>query len=91
MWVLFSGQNYRVTDTNPYVFGPPGSESFSQIFGSGSFCNQAKIVRKTLIPTVLFCYFLDFLSLKNDLNVASKSNKQEKFLKKVFCWRLEGQ
>jgi hypothetical protein len=32
----------------------------------------------------------DFLSLKNDVNVPSKSNKQKKFLKKlVFCWRLE--
>jgi hypothetical protein len=29
---------------DPYVFGPPGS---------GSFYSQAKIVRKTLIPTVL--------------------------------------
>ncbi len=30
--------------SDPYVFGPPGS---------GSFYHQAKIVRKTLIPTVL--------------------------------------
>ncbi len=30
--------------SDPYVFGPPGS---------GSFYNQAKIVRKTLIPTAL--------------------------------------
>jgi hypothetical protein len=42
--------------------------------GSGSFHQQAKIVRKTLIPTVL-----EFLSLKNDLNVPSKSNKQKNF------------
>ncbi len=40
---------------DPHAFGPPGS---------GSFCHQAKIVRKTLNPTVL-CLFLDFLSLKN--------------------------
>jgi hypothetical protein len=34
----------------------------------------------------------DFLSLKNDGNAASKSNKQKKFSKKlVFCWHLEGQ
>ncbi len=32
--------------SDPYVFGPPGS-------GSGSLYHQAKIVRKTLIPTVL--------------------------------------
>jgi hypothetical protein len=35
------------------VFGPPGSGSTSQRYGSGSFYHQAKIVRKTLIPTVL--------------------------------------
>jgi hypothetical protein len=31
---------------DPRVFGPPGS-------GSGSFYHHAKIVRKTLIPTIL--------------------------------------
>jgi hypothetical protein len=38
--------------SDPYVFGPPGSGSgsLSQMYGSGS---EAKIVRKTLIPTVL--------------------------------------
>jgi hypothetical protein len=42
---------------DPHVFGPPGSvtESISQRYGSGSgsFYQQAKIVRKTLILTVL--------------------------------------
>jgi hypothetical protein len=38
---------------DPYVFGPPGSGSVSQMYGSGSFCDEAKIVRKTLSPTVL--------------------------------------
>jgi hypothetical protein len=38
---------------DPYVFGPPGSGSISTRYGSGSFYNQAKIVRKTIIPTVL--------------------------------------
>ncbi len=34
----------------------------------------------------------DFLSVKNDVNVPSKSNKQNFFFKKlVFCWHLEGQ
>jgi hypothetical protein len=42
---------------DPHVFGPPGS-----------FYQQAKIVSKTLIPTVLLLLF-DFLSLKNDVNV----------------------
>ncbi len=38
---------------------------------------HAKIERKTLIPNILLL-FLTFLSLKNDVNVASKSNKQKK-------------
>ncbi len=41
--------------------------------GSRSFFHQAKIVRKTLVFTVLWILF-DFLSLKNDVNVPSKSN-----------------
>ncbi len=54
--------------------------------GSGSFYHQAKIVRKTLIPTgtVLWLFFY-FLSLKNDVNVPSISNNQKNlFLKLVF-------
>jgi hypothetical protein len=35
-----------------HVFGPPRSGSISQRYGSGSFYQQAKKVRKTLIPTV---------------------------------------
>ncbi len=51
--------------------GPPGSGSICQRYGSGSFYHQAKIVRKTLILTVLrlLCYFFYF---KNDLNEAEK-------------------
>jgi hypothetical protein len=64
---------------NPYVFGPPGSGSgsISQRYGSGSgsFYHRAKIVRKTLIPTVVLLYYFITLSLKNDVNVPSKSNK----------------
>ncbi len=67
--------------SDPYVFGPPGSESgsISQRHGSGSFYHQAKIVRKTLIPTVLLLLF-DFLFLKNDVNVPSESNMKKNFL-----------
>jgi hypothetical protein len=32
----------------------------------------------------MFCDFFDFLSLKNDVNVASKSNKQKTLRKKLF-------
>jgi hypothetical protein len=38
---------------DPHVFEPPGSRSICQRYGSGSFCHHAKIVRKTLIPTIL--------------------------------------
>jgi hypothetical protein len=64
----------------PHVFGPPGSGSITRRYrsGSGSFYHQAKIVRKTLIPTVLLL-LLDFLSLKNYVNVPLKSNKQKNF------------
>ncbi len=77
----------------PHVFGPPGSGSISQRYGSGSgsgsFYHHAKIVRKTLIPIILWL-FLTFFFLK-DVNVTSMSNKQKKLNKKlVFCWYLEG-
>ncbi len=50
--------------SDPYVFGSPrsGAGSVSQRYGSGFFYHQAKIIRKTLIPTVLWLLF-DFLSL----------------------------
>jgi hypothetical protein len=71
---------------DPHVFRPPGSGSTSQIYGSGSgsgsFYHHAKIVRKTLIPRYYFVTFFDFLSLKNDVNVPSKSNKQKKLCSK---------
>ncbi len=60
----------------------PKKSFYKQCCGSGSgfvgsLCfwaaririyHQAKIVRKTLIPTVL-CFLYDFLSLNNDVNV----------------------
>ncbi len=52
---------------DPYVFGPPGSGSISQMYGSGSFNHQAKIVRKTLISNIVTSQWL--LSVKNDVNV----------------------
>jgi hypothetical protein len=44
-----------VADPDPYVFEPPGSinKRYGSRSGSGSFYHQAKIVRKTLIPSVL--------------------------------------
>ncbi len=61
------------------VFGPGGSGSVSQMYGSGSgsFYHHAKIVRKTLIPTVMLLLF-DFLSLKNDVNINVQKEKTRK-------------
>ncbi len=76
--------------SDPFVFGSPrsGSGSISQRYVSGSFYHQAKIVRKTLIPTVLRLLF-DFLSLKNDANYLQKiGNKQkEKNCFVLASWR----
>jgi hypothetical protein len=54
----------------PGVFGPPGSGSVSQRYGSG--------------------LLVDFLPLKNDVIVPSKSIMQKNFFFKfVFCWHLK--
>jgi hypothetical protein len=45
---------------DPHVFGPSGSISQRYGSGSGSFYQLAKIVRKTLIPTV-FDFFWTFI------------------------------
>ncbi len=50
---------------DPLVWGPDPDPSIIK-----------QIVRKTLIPTVLWLLY-DCLSLKNDVNVAGKSNKQK--------------
>jgi hypothetical protein len=64
---------------DPHVFGPPGSGSTSQRYGSrsGSFYHHAKNSKKNL-ASFSFATLFDFLSLKNDVNVPSKSNKQKK-------------
>jgi hypothetical protein len=57
MVLLLCGSVADPDQSDPYVFEPPGSGSgsASQRYGSGSLYHQAKIVRKTFIPTV--CYF----------------------------------
>ncbi len=53
-----------------------------------SSCKKNKKNLESYYFTTLF----DFLSLKNNVNVPSKSNKQNNCVKKlVFCWHLEGQ
>ncbi len=64
------------------------------IYGSyqccGSFYHQAKIVRTTF-DSYCFVTSFDLSSLKNDVNVPSKSNKQKNLFLISFFWRLEGQ
>ncbi len=72
-------------EPDPYVFGPPGSISTRFGSGSGSFCHQAKIVRKTLVPKCFVTSICLFI-FENVVYVASKSNKQ----KKKFSCHLEG-
>jgi hypothetical protein len=56
-----SGSIPLTSVADPRVFGPPGSGSTSQRYGSGSgscsgsgsFYHHSKIVRKTLIPPIL--------------------------------------
>ena len=68
-----------VPDPNPDPHVPgSGSGSTSQRYGSGSFYHHAKN-SKTNLDSYYFVTLFDFLSLKNDVNVASKSNKQKKF------------
>jgi hypothetical protein len=68
-----------------------GSGSISTRSGSvsGSVYHQTKIVRKTLIPTVmrpLYEFVRENLSLINDVNVVSKRNKQQIREKKINFW-----
>ncbi len=74
-WRLINVGRSSVADPDPldpHVFGPPGSGFISQRYGSESFYHQAKIIRKTLIPTAFWLLFY-FLSLK----MPSNSNKQK--------------
>jgi hypothetical protein len=53
--------------------------------------SSSKTNKKNL-DSYCFVTSLDFLSLKNDVNVPSKSNKHKKFSFKIgFCWGLESQ
>ncbi len=67
--VAYPDPNPDLDPPDPHVFGP---------LGSGSFYHQAKIVRKTLIATILWL-FLTFYVLCKCRGVPSKSNKQNSF------------
>ncbi len=83
---------HREKKSNPRNSVPDLDPWIRKFYGpSGSFHHQAKIVTKTFISTVFVTYLLvyDFLSLKNEVNVPSKSKK--KIWQKIFfCLRLEG-
>jgi hypothetical protein len=74
-----------VPNPDPHAFRPPGSRSTSQKDPDPDpyLYHQEKIVRKTLIPTVL-CLLLDFLSLKNDVNLPSKVISKKTLFKNWF-------
>ncbi len=71
---------------DPHVFGPPGSGSISQRYGSGSGSFYHPAVRKILIPTALWL-LLDFLSLKMMYKYLQKVISKKTF-KNLFCWPL---
>ncbi len=79
---------------DPHVFGPPGSGSTSLRYGSGSgsgfFYHHAKIVRKTLISSILWL-FLTFYLWKMMQMYFQKIISRKNCVKICFCWHLEGQ
>jgi hypothetical protein len=51
--LIFCVTKIQCSGSGSICFWAPGSVSIIQRYGSGSFYQQAKIVSKTLIPTVL--------------------------------------
>ncbi len=76
--------------SDPYVFGPPGSGSSSQRYGSGSrsFYHHTKIVKKSWFCLPFLWLLFDFLSVKTIVNVPSKSNKQKNLGKNLLLVRI---
>ncbi len=83
---IYSRNYSSVADPDPQIFGPPGSGSVSvgERYASGSFYHQTKILRKTLIPTVLWLFFSETWCMYSVYWVPSKSNKQKYLL---ASWR----
>jgi hypothetical protein len=59
-------------------------------FWASQILQSSQKIVKTFLSTVLWILFA-FLSLKNDVNVPSKSTVISKAKKNIFNWRLEGQ
>ncbi len=80
MWVLTLFISVADPDPpDPHIFGPPGSGSTSQRYGSGS----DPIIMQKNLDSYYFVTLFDYLSLKNDVNVPSKSNKQKNCVQKL--------
>ncbi len=62
-----------------FWFPGSGSGTISHRYGSGSFYHQAKIIRKTLIPTVFWLFIFE----KNYVNLPSKSTKHKNFFLQI--------
>ncbi len=84
---------YADSGSDPKKIIPDPQHWFGAVFrihmflASRILLSSCKNSKKNL-DSFYFVTLFDFLSLKNDVNVPSKSNKQQKL---VFCWHLEGQ
>ncbi len=56
----------------------------------GRLCNNKKVRKIWFFSYYFFYFFFNFLSSKTEVNVPSKSYKQQNFGKKVnFCWHSD--
>jgi hypothetical protein len=67
----------------PMFLGLPDQDPLSSFLRIRIFPSTSKKERKTLIPTILRLLF-NFLSMKTDVNVYSKSNKKKKTSEKTY-------
>jgi hypothetical protein len=72
---------FSVVDPDPYVFGPPGR--ICHYFVRIRILPSTSKKCSTLISTILWLLF-DFLSVKTEVNIPSKSSKQKNFLNSYF-------
>jgi hypothetical protein len=82
-----------VPDPDPRVFLPPRSGPLVRV--DPALDQDPSIImlkNKKNLESYYFVTLFDFIFLKNNVNLPSKSNKQKNFVKKlVFCWHREGQ
>ncbi len=73
-----------VADPDPYVLGllDPDPDLLVRGLDPDPYIIKQNS-KKNLYSFCFVTFFFDFLSLKNDVNVPSKSNKQENFFEKI--------